>query len=424
MPAEHSEWVPTKLLNKPYILLTLANFLLLLTYFIMISNVTLITTVLGATKVQAGLASSLFVAGALISRLWAGPAFDKMGMRQLLYIGLIVYLLTCCLYFLAKTLDLLLIVRFLHGLGYGVATTVVSAAIMKTIPKDRMGEGISWYSNSITVGSAIGPSLGILALGAAGANGVYAICLIMTLSTVAVGSQLPNLKPAAAKEEVGTKAANASKMTLNLNSIFVKTAMVGAILSMIIIFCYINVQSFTLIFAEEIGGYLYGQYYFAIEAAVTILARTVTVKIMDNRNENWILFWTLPCFAIGMFIFAFAQNGLWLILGAIPIGIGLGVSHPIMQMLAVQLSRPEDLGKATGTFYVLMDFGKIIGPIVFGWIAASGYRNGWMFLSGVGLVLCVIYYFMHGRKVSAGTVVYLNKKKKEVPVKVANEVTA
>lgn len=54
MPAEHSEWVPTKLLNKPYILLTLANFLLLLTYFIMISNVTLITTVLGATKVQAG----------------------------------------------------------------------------------------------------------------------------------------------------------------------------------------------------------------------------------------------------------------------------------------------------------------------------------------------------------------------------------
>lgn len=184
---DQSAWVPTKLINKPYIAVTLANFCLLLTFYMMMSNVTIITQQLGATKVQAGMASSLFVFGALVSRLWAGPTFDKMGMRKLLYIGLIVYLVTCCFYFAAKTLDILLAVRFLHGLGYGVATTVISASIMKTIPKDRMGEGISWYSNSITVGGAIGPSLGIFALDAAGANGVYAICFIMTIICVAIG---------------------------------------------------------------------------------------------------------------------------------------------------------------------------------------------------------------------------------------------
>lgn len=421
------EWVPSKLLNKPYILLTLANFLLLLTYFIMISNVTLITTVLGATKVQAGLASSLFVGGALVSRLWAGPAFDKMGMRKLLYIGLIIYLLTCCIYFLAGTLNTLLIVRFLHGLGYGIATTVVSAAIMMTIPKDRMGEGISWFSNSITIGSAIGPSLGVLALGISGANGVYASCLIMTAITVVVGSQLPNLKPSSKESIEVNEVTKAKEKSFSLSSIFVKTALVPSFLSLLIIFCYINVQSFTLIFTQEIGGVKLGQYYFFIEAVAVVLARTATLKIMDNRNENWILLWTIPCFALGMFMFAFAQNGLWIVLSAFPIGVGLGVSHPVMQMLAVQLSKPEDLGKATGTFYVLMDFGKIVGPIVFGWAATSSYRNGWMFLGGVAIVLYLIYYFMHARKVIAGTVVYLNKKKKEVPLRQAKqtgEVTA
>lgn len=421
---DQSAWVPTKLINKPYIAVTLCNFCLLLTFYMMMSNVTIITQGLGATKVQAGMASSLFVFGALVSRLWAGPTFDKMGMRKLLFIGLIVYLITCGFYFAAQTLDILLGVRFLHGLGYGVATTVISASIMRTIPKDRLGEGISWYSNSITIGGAIGPSVGIMALGAAGPNGVYVICFIMTLLCVLIGTQVPNLRPALSKEQLEAKAANAPKEPFSLNKIFVKTALVASILSMLIVFAYQNVMSFTLVYSKEIGAYSYGQYYFVLQAIIILIARAATAKILDKHNENWILLWTLPLFAIGMFTFAFAQSGIWIVLGAIPIGIGMGVSHPVMQTLAVQMSKPENLGKATGTFYALMDFGKIIGPMAFGWAATGSYRTGWLFLGGVAILLVLVYVFMHARKVAAGTVVYLNKKKKEIPVKKTTEATA
>lgn len=51
--------------------------------------------------------------------------------------------------------------RFVQGMTYGMASTVIATTVASIVPESRRGEGIGYFTLSITLGSAIGPFLGI-----------------------------------------------------------------------------------------------------------------------------------------------------------------------------------------------------------------------------------------------------------------------
>ena len=51
--------------------------------------------------------------------------------------------------------------RFLHDLAWGISTTTNSTLVVDAIQKNRLGEGMGYYSISTTVGAIIAPSMGI-----------------------------------------------------------------------------------------------------------------------------------------------------------------------------------------------------------------------------------------------------------------------
>jgi len=55
----------------------------------------------------------------------------------------------------------LLIIRFLHGIGEGYATTATGTIVAEVVPSRRKGEGIGYFSLSFVLATAIGPFLGI-----------------------------------------------------------------------------------------------------------------------------------------------------------------------------------------------------------------------------------------------------------------------
>jgi len=130
-------------------------------YLLMTAMTTYAIEQFNASQSQAGLASGIFVLGGLIARLLAGTYMEVIGRKNLLYGSLALFFMAVVLYFPANNLGLLLAVRFIHGAAFGFATTVMPTVITDLVAVERRGEGISYFSLSMTMASAVGPFLGI-----------------------------------------------------------------------------------------------------------------------------------------------------------------------------------------------------------------------------------------------------------------------
>jgi hypothetical protein len=61
----------------------------------------------------------------------------------------------------------------------------------------------------------------------------------------------------------------------------------------------------------------------------------------------------------------------------------------------------QKLGLANSTFYIFLDLGVGIGPVVLGTLVPfSGYSGMYMSMVFVTLASAVLYYFLHGRNYS------------------------
>ena len=134
-----------------------------------------------ASQSMAGLASSIFVVGALVSRLFAGKYIEIIGRKKMLYGGLFLFLIMMLFYFIVANMNVLLFIRFVHGAAFGVFTTATAAVVMDIIPNERRGEGISYFSLSITLAMAVGPFLGLYLSQQVSFTMIFIVCTLFSL---------------------------------------------------------------------------------------------------------------------------------------------------------------------------------------------------------------------------------------------------
>src|SRR5699024_10085883 len=82
----------------------------------------------------AGFAASSFVAGGALSRILIGKYLDFIGRKRTLIITLALFVLSCLVYPILDSYALLVIVRFIHGAAFGIASTTISSAVITLIP--------------------------------------------------------------------------------------------------------------------------------------------------------------------------------------------------------------------------------------------------------------------------------------------------
>lgn len=123
----------------------------------------------------------IFIVGSLFGRFWAGKSIDVYGQKQVMIIGVIIFVVTTALYFVSFNLTLLLIVRFLNGMGNGIASTATGTIAAFITPMKRRGEGISYFSMSTVMATAIGPFLGLSLLQVISFRQLFVFCLILAI---------------------------------------------------------------------------------------------------------------------------------------------------------------------------------------------------------------------------------------------------
>lgn len=124
-------------------------------YLLTVIIVTVAMSQYHAASGIAGVLSGIFIVGGFIGCLWIVNNITRFGIKKIMVFSTIFYLLLTLLYFVTPNIELLLIIRFLHGLGFGVAATASGTLAGLIAPLSRRGEAIGYYALSVTLASAV-----------------------------------------------------------------------------------------------------------------------------------------------------------------------------------------------------------------------------------------------------------------------------
>lgn len=381
--------------TKDFIFITLINFLMYIIHYALIVTVTSFTIdTFHAGEGMGGLAAGIFIIGMLFGRLFTGKYIDQLNLKKTLLASLVFSFVAIALYFLIHSLFILIIVRLIHGIAFGMASTTTGTYSSTIVPEDRKGEGIGYYALSTTVASAIGPFLGILINQRFSFESNFIVCLICILLAGVLSLFLSNIRQPMVDAE--NKEVNSAK---GIGQFLQKQAIPISIVIVFVGIAYSSVLAFLDSYASHIGLAAAASFFFVVYAFSTFVVRPITGKVFDNYGANKVVYPVLVLFVIGLVLLSVTHSSWMLLFSAIFIGIGYGTLIPSFQTIAIQASPPEKIGLATSTFYIFADLGAGAGPTLLGILIGSvGYRNLYMLMALLLVGVIVLYYFMHGRK--------------------------
>ena len=384
----------SKLWTKDFIIMSVSTFFGGVTFYLLITTLTVYAIEeFNASQSMAGLASSIFVVGALVSRLFAGKYIEIIGRKKMLYGGLFLFLIVMLLYFLVENMNVLLFIRFIHGAAFGVFTTAVSIVLMDIIPNERRGEGISYFSLSITLAMAVGPFLGLYISQQGSFTMIFVVCTLFSLISTIILLFVHIPEGDITKDQLN------EMKGFKLKDFFEIKAVPISVIIAIMGFAYSGILSFITAYAKEIDLMEAASFFFLIYAIFILISRPFTGRLLDQKGDNIVMYPALILFVIGLVTLSQAHQGFTFLSAGALIGLGFGTMSSCCQAIAIKESPRHRVGLATSTFYVFMDSGVGIGPFLLGFIIPIvGFRGLYLALAVVVFASIFLYFVLHRKK--------------------------
>jgi len=384
----------SKLWTSNFILIASANFLLFISfYMLMVTLTTYASNHFNASQSMAGLASSVFVLGAVLIRPISGKIINQVGKKKLLLIGVILFFVFMLFYIPVNDLTTLLILRFFHGFAFGISTTATNTIVADIVPINRRGEGLGYFATSTNLAMAVGPFLGLYISQQLDMTAIFMTTIIF--ATISLGTaffiSIPKGLPVANP--------NSTKTKFHLSDYIEKTTLPIGMVVLILGFVYSSILSFLTEYATEINLVSAASFFFVFYAIFLLISRPFSGKLYDHKGENSVIYPSLILFAIGLIILSQANISVSLLISGALIGVGFGTFQSSTQTISVSIAPKDRIGLATSTFFVLFDFGVGIGPFLLGFILPLiGFRNLYLTMSIIVIFSIGLYYLVHGKQ--------------------------
>jgi MFS family permease len=350
---------------------------------------------------------AVFLIAAVLFRPLAGKWLDQFNKRNILLIAVTFFLFSCILYFFVKSLIPLLMLRFIHGITFGIASTATGAIVAFVIPENRKGEGIGYYALSYNMAMFFGPFFGLFILNKYNFTVLILFLLIFScLSFLAAANIRINKVESKQKSHQG-------KVSF-WHTIIEVNAVPSAFTVMFLSFAFSGFLTFIPIYASELKISGVAGYFYVIYAIMMVLSRPVIGRIFDRYNEQVVIYPGILLYTIGLILLSLAQSPFLFLLSAAIIGVGFGSLSPCLQSIAVKSAANERSGLATATFLTFFDIGVGFGSSVLGWIVSETSFKFMYFGSSLIVCFSAFAYFIlyHRKKKSISTIESLNEPDK------------
>lgn len=387
-----------KLFSKNYVLLMLSGLVVSFGYSMIAPLVTSYGVALGAGLTTAGALTGIYSIAALAIRPFSGYASDVFEKRNICILSTILITLAMLGYCIAPEIRTMFAVRVLHGIAFGIQGTVNIAILYDYVPRERLAEGIGYYSLGQVVSQVCGPGLGIEIKDRFGYRQLFWIITVMSVLAIFF-ILLTNRRTE--REEERTPVVRKEGFRFSFGKIIAVPCIVYALIGGIFSLENGVVNSFLLLAAEEKG--IDGiSFFFTLNAAVLFGIRMTVGKVVDRHSLTAIVNVSL---LTSMAAMAAIGGGHFLgimLVAAVLKAIGQGTGQISLQTACMKKVDAARVGIATSTFYIGADLGQGLGPVICGKISERfGYKT--MFYAvAVLMVIACLGFNLYQRRMCRG----------------------
>lgn len=345
---------------------------------------------LGASSAFAGLIVGIMSIAAMFLRPIAGNLTDRFSKYRLSLIGGILIFIGILGYILTPASQWLLLFRLINGTGYVLCTVCMTTWLAFLVPREHVGEAMGFYGLMNALAMAVAPAISINLYQKIGyRHSIYlaaASALLMIVAIQFVGDHaLP--KKDASKKKKGFKIIQGNVLPV-------------AILTTLFALPYFTTQADIVTYVEQRHLTVAVGSYFLIYAVILLIIR-IGLKTYFDTVRFGIWFW-ISTFATAAYILllTFMQNNWEMALAAAGMAVGYGVIYSVLQSTALLLAPISEQGLASSTFYLGLDIGMSLGPILSG-IVDSLLPIEWFYpVELIIIPLAILIYFVYHKRLN------------------------
>lgn len=369
--------------TRNFLTVSAANFLLFFSFYQLLPILPLyIIEKFQTDNATAGIIISLYTIGALSCRPFAGFLVDTLSRKPLYFWTFFGFTLCFLGYKTVGLLPILAIIRFSHGLFFGISSTASNTVAIDALPSSRRGEGIGYFGISVNLAFATGPMTGMFLYEAFGDSIVFATSIILCVIGLILVQTL-KIPPKEKKPHA----------PLSLDRFFLTRAIPQFINFIFVGFAYGPVTNYIALYAKELGIGGSGWFY-ALIAAGLIMNRIMTGKLIDKGYLVHLVGSGMTLIIFAFTLLAFCHSSLTFFISAFLIGTSLGLIFPGYQTMCVNLARHDQRGTANSTYLSGWDIGIGSGILIGGSMAEIFGMHRPVFLAcAIALAIADIMYF-------------------------------
>lgn len=360
-----------------------------MTQYVLVAALPIIlTSELGGSALDAGLAMTYFQIGTILCRPFAGRLIDGLDKRVILLISSALFFVIMGVFNLTTSLQTIFVLRGLHGAIFALGTTVMAALAVVVLPASRKGEGINMFAVFSNIAMVLGPAVGLYALQAYGSSALYMFLTIMTALAFILSNVIRLPKELAKPKQKKSKG-------WSISQFIEKRSLPWALMGLFIGFTYSGVLVFIPIELNSMGAGVWGSVFFAIFALMIIISRPLVGKVYARYGSRFVIYPGVGIFIVGLAILGVVSTPVGIICTAPLLGLGYGAAQPAFQALAVQSAPIERAGVSTATYFLALDIAVGAGSVILALIAnALGYQYLYQITSLIMIIALALYHFV------------------------------
>jgi MFS family permease len=338
----------------------------------------------GIGAMMIGMLIAVYDFAELFAKPIAGAIADRRGMKATLIVGLVIFIAGSLLY-LALPPTLLLLVRFVQGIGAAALSTVSITLVARYFSNGR-GRAFGIYNAIKGGGYVVSPALGGFIAGGYGFSSIFIVSAGVGVMALLLSLFLPGSDRGELEDDDDFSFRE-----------------FGAILSdrrILPIYAVIVVNMFLVgILFGFLPVYLHGIGYSPVESGVTVSVATLSYLgiqpfagwLADTIEIRTTVIIGLLLAAVAITAITFTSGAL-LVVVAIVAGIGIGTVWTNTDVLVGALADPERMATSMGVAQSFKELGDMVGPLMVGAITSIwGVRAGFVVCGSVAILLLGLF---------------------------------
>ncbi|MDF2804479.1 MAG: major facilitator transporter [Anaerocolumna sp.] len=368
--------------TKDFIGITIINLALFFGFQMLLPTLPVYVKSLGGVDSVIGWITGFSTIASLIIRPFSGLALDRFGRKGVFLTGIGTIILVTLAYMWFPIVGIILTIRFLHGLGWGMASTASSTIATDVIPKERFGEGMGYFGLSTSIAMALAPGIGLAVMSRFQIKGLA----LLSAGFVTIALILSFF--------IRYRQVDKGREIKKVSSPYERSSIKPSIIMFFVSASYGSITGFISLYALNQGIKSIGAF-FIIFALAMLLSRPLFGKIIDRKGFSTAVYPGLIILTLAMLVLYKASTLPLFLCAALLYGVGFGAVQSSLQTMSVAHAPKDRLGAANATFFTGFDGGIGFGSILAGITASAlGYSKMYLVFSLFLIIGGLLYFFI------------------------------